>query len=538
MVDNQAVFRHGTGMEQDRINRQTLLLSIVLGLVLLVSITASLFFKQPWLWMDEVLSYTLLEDPSRAHMNNAMVSNMDSNPPVYFNVVWTLAHTISLNQYFLRAVSIAFFTLAIVLFYRHTTRLIKTPLTNFFVFTVIVSLTYLNYTLSTQIRSYGLYFLMSCLFFLAAHPLIKNPGNIRYLTLHFLAGSFLVMTHNFGSFYVAASFSFFALLYLWSRWQAYWWVALSHVLIFGVWLVLWYASFQIQSLSGKPWSWIPEPTIMIFFRTVGEILPTLSYRLEKTLPFIPVLRVLLVVGLFFYIAIPRLKKGFRAAIQDDAFSFYLMAGWIAIATAGATVVISYTYLSVFLSRYQWPSHLLLLFQLTYAVSLLAPTVKWPAKAYRFVPLYVIGLMAFIFFQNRKVVHFPSGILDYLPKNEANLPIFFESADYFLPIWHHKLANAHYLMHRKTVLMPDNLKNMSTDYNLFISLRGKYNVKQVVWTKEFTKERFPHFYVVDEASRNQVDYLIAKHYIKVLKVIPVPIAEHRILECEFLKGPVW
>jgi hypothetical protein len=149
---------------------------------------------------------------------------------------------------------------------------------------------------------------------------------------------------------------------------------------------------------------------------------------------------------------------------------------------------------------------------------------------RFVPLYVVLLMGFIFYQNRKVMHFPSGILDYLPRNEANYPIFFESSDYFLPIWHHKLANAHYLMHRKTVLTKGNLKNSSTDYNLSVPMREKYNIREIVWSTEFTKERFPRFYIVDESSRYQAEYLIANKRIKVLRIIPVPIEGHRILEC--------
>ena len=485
--------------------------------------------------MDEVTSYTLLADPSRAHLNDAIVSNLDSHPPVYFNLVWTLAHAISLSPYFLRALSIVFFAAAIALFYRHTTRLVGTPLLNFLIFTVVLSLTYLNYSLATQIRSYALYLLMSCLYFLSVHPLIKNTAQPRALATHWLAGSALVMTHNFGNLYVACSLGFFALLYAWSRRQAYWWVAVSHLLIGCVWLLLWYTNYQIQALGGKPYSWIPTPTFMRFFRLMGEIVPTLSYRLEQVplLSFIPVLRVILIFGLFLYIAIPRLKQGYASMIADDAFSFYLFSGFMIILMALGATVVSYAYLSVFLSRFQWPSHLLLLFQFAYTCYFFAPTARLPNKLMRFVPLYVALLMVFIFYQNRKIVHFPSGILDYLPRNDANYPVFFESADYFLPIWHHKLANAHYLLDQKTAIAKENLKNSSTDYNILTSLREKYDVPQVVRRNEFTKERFPHFYVVDEDSRYQIDYFIANQQVKVLRVIPVPIKGHHIVECALL-----
>ena len=485
--------------------------------------------------MDEVLSYTMLSDPSRAHMNDAIVSNFDSNPPLYFNVVWTFAHSISLSPYFLRALSIAFFASAVTLFYRYTTRLVRTPLINFLIFTIVLSLTYLNYLLSTQIRSYSFFLFTSCLYFLAAHPLIKNPAKPRALALHWLAGSVLVMTHNFGSFYVASSLGFFALLYAWSKRQAYWWVAASHLLIFGLWFVLWYSSFQIQSMGGEAHSWIPKPTFLIFFRTFGELVPTLSYRLEQLplLAFLPVLRVTFVLGLFFYIVVPQLKKGYGFVRDNDAFSFYLFTGGVAIITGLGTTILSAVYISVFLSRYQWPSHLLLLFQLVYACCYLAPNIRFSPNLFRFVPLYIVLLMGFMFYQNRKIVHFPSGILDYLPQNEANYPVFLESADYFLPIWHHKLANAHFLMDKKTAFMPGNLLNSASDYNIIASMREKYIVPQIVWSKEFTKKRFSHFYVVDESSRYQIEYFIATHRVKVLRVIPVPIEGHRIVECELL-----
>ena len=519
----------------EQISRQTTRFSILLSLLVAISLTTSLFFKQSWLWMDEVMSYILLSDPSRLHMNDAIVSNLDSNPPLYFNVVWTFAHGISLNPYFLRTLSILFFATATALFYRYTTRLTGTPQLNFLIFTVVLSLTYLNYLLSTQIRSYGFYLLTSCLYFLAAHPLIKYPAKLRNLALHWLAGSVLVMTHNFGSFYVAASLGFFALLYAWSKRQAYWWVAASHLLIFGLWFGLWYSSFQIQSMGGEAHSWIPKPSFMIFFRLFGELIPTLSYRLEQTalLAFLPVLRVVIVLGLFVYIVASQLKKGYSFVRDDDAFSFYLFTGCVAIITGLGTTILSSVYISVFLSRYQWPSHLLILFQLAYAVHYLAPNAKFSPKLIRFVPLYTVLLMGFMIYQNRKIVHFPSGILNYLPDNAANYPVFFESADYFLPIWHHKLANAHFLMHQKTAFMPGNLLNSASDYNIIASMREKYDVPQIVWSREFTKARFPHFYVVDESSRYQLEYFIKNGRVKIVSVTPVPIEGHRIVECELL-----
>lgn len=51
--------------------------------------------------MDEVLSYVLISDSSLSHVNDAMVSDMDANPPLFFNFYWLIGHTVSLNPLFL-----------------------------------------------------------------------------------------------------------------------------------------------------------------------------------------------------------------------------------------------------------------------------------------------------------------------------------------------------------------------------------------------------------------------------------------------------
>ena len=514
--------------------KQVRLFSLLLLVVFSVGLITSLFFKESWLWMDEVLSYTLLEDPSLAHMNDAIVSNIDANPPLFFEFYWLLGHGVSLSPYFLRAISILLFASTIALLYRYTTRLVGTAVTNFVIFTVVVSLTYLNFLQSTQIRSYSFYLLLSCLYFFTLHKLIRNPAKPSLLATHLLIGLSLVMTHNFGSFYVSASLTFFGLLLLWSKQRTYGLVILSHLLIFGFWFLLWFPNFQIQSQLAKPHTWIPLPTFVSFFRTLGELIPTLSSRIEQmpAMVFLPILRVCFVVGLFLYIAIPRLKKGFQSVVNDDAFSFYLLAGYIAISVTGATLLISYAYLAVFISRYQWPSSLLLLFQLVYAFYYFVPALKLSPKLVRWLPLYVIGLLAFVFYQNQKIVYFPKGILSYLPENKANYPIFFESADYYLPIHHHKTANAHFLLSWQTALAKDNATNATVDHKIIESIRDKYGVREIVPIDEFTKQRFPHFYVVDQASRRQIEYYVATGQVKVIRTIPVPIEGHQILECSF------
>lgn len=519
-----------TGTSKD----QTWRLGAGLFLLLAGSLITSMFFKEKWLWMDEVLSYVLITDSSLRHLNDAVVSNMDANPPVFANVYWFLSHYISANTLFLRAVSVLLFAGTVTFFFIYTTRLIGKPVTNFMLITLVISLTYLNFTLSTQIRGYALFLLITYTYFVCVHRLIPAPNNARLLFFHTLAGLLVAFTHNFGLFYLTAAGAFFGVLFLWSKDWRYGWVFGSYGVILLLWLVIWYANFTIQTRAGIPHSWIPMPTFLSFFQITGELAPTLSSKLEHQGLFsgLAILRFGLIVALFFYVAIPKVKVGFTEVVRDKAFSFYLLSGFIYLATIGIALTVSLVHTSVFISRYLWPSHLLVIYQLLYAFYQLVPGLSLSRLA-RLFPVYALLVGVFIFYQNRKTALFPSGILTYLPSINPHYPVFFEDADYFLPIWlEQKQYKSYYLLDWKTASRPDNALNATVEHKILESLHDKFQVKNVVTTAEFNKVNFPRFYVVDEASQYQIEAFIRAGRIKVLKSIPTGIAGHRILECTF------
>ncbi len=510
------------------------LLSLGVFFLLAGSLIASLFFKAGYLWMDEVLSVTLISDSSLAHLNEAIVSGMDANPPLFPNLYWVLGHVGSLNPHFLRAVSVVIFALAMALFYRFTTRLIGSPVLNFVLLTLLVALTYLNLALSTQIRGYSLFLLIACGFFVTLQRLMTAPNRGKWLAMLFLTGSGLVFTHNFGLFYLAASGAFFALFFLWSNDRNYVRVLAVHLGILALWFVLWYPSFAVQAEAGKPHSWIPLPTGLSFFGTVGELAPTISSRLERSGLFfiLPILRFGLLIGLFVYIALPRLKAGFRAVIQDNAFLFFLLAGFIYLTTILISLTVSFVHTSVFISRYLWPSHLLVIYQVMYAFYYFFGH-RTHSKLTVFLPIYVVLLVGFLFYQNRKIVAFPSGILSDLSRLDGRYPVFVESADYFLPIWFHKKEiPVRYLLDWSTAAREDNSLEATVEYKILNALNEKYGIAPIVPLTNFDKIHFPHFYVVDESSVYQVEAFVAQNKLKVVRTIPVDIVGHRILECTF------
>lgn len=522
--------------------KERVLFSVAIAMALSVGIITSLFFKDQWLWMDEVLSYMLISDPSVAHLNDALVSGMDANPPLFANLYWFIGHVISLNPQFLRAVSVVIFAVTIALFYGYTTRLVGTPVKNFVLITAIVAFTYLNLTLATQLRTYSLFLLIGFGYFVASHWLITAPNRLKPLLALSLLGILLVFTHNFGLFYIAASGAFFAVLLIWSGQRQYGWVLAAHAVIGLVWLLIWYSSFVIQADAGKPHSWIPLPTLVSFFHTVGELAPTFSSSLEHRPQFVfmPVLRFVFVVGLFAYIAGPRLRNGFQSVTGDRAFGFYVLAGFIYLTTIGIALVVSLVHTSVFISRYQWPSHLLLIYQLVYAwyvfqgrwrIQPVGPT--WERSRWLLLPVYTLLLAGFLFYQNRKVSLFPRGVLSSLPQLDKRYPVFVETAHYLLPIWFHdKKINVRYLLDWETATHENNILQATVAHKIMKSVREKYHVSNILTTQEFNRTTVPHFYVIDESSNYQIEQFIQHGQVRVIRQLPIDLAGHRMLECVF------
>jgi len=274
-----------------------------------------------------------------------------------------------------------------------------------------------------------------------------------------------------------------------------------------------------------------------FFHTVGDLLPTVSAGLEAKpyLQFLPVLRVLAIVGLIFYLALPRLRQGYANIVKDPAALFFLQASFVALGTTVLTLAASFTVASVFLNRYMWPNHLLFAAVVLYAYHYFFRAGTVPSRQV-WLPAYAVLLLPFIVYQNRKVVIFPSVILAPLAGLNPQYPLFLESADYFLPVWYQKLRpNTYFLLDWPAALKSPTLSS-TIDYGIIVSLRDIYHVPQVVRLNEFNAQRFPRFYVMDQHSHYQIEEFLETGQVRVLRTIPTGIAGHQILECTFTGVP--
>lgn len=512
------------------------LLSVAMFVLLAFGIILGLYFREPWLWMDEVLSYVLISDPSPVHLNDAVVSSMDANPPLFPNLYWFIGHAMSLDPLFLRALSVVLFASTIALFYWYTTRLIGDPVINFVLISVMVYFTYQNFAHSTEIRSYAVLLPISCVYFIIMHWLINRPTSAWLLAGHTLVGMLMAFCHNYGLFYLAASGAFFLSLLIWSKQRNYALVLATYGLIGIVWLVVWYPSFSIQAYAGQPHSWIPLPTVSTFFSNVGDLIPSPLQRIEwrPWVWWMPMLRVIAVVGLFTCVVVPKLKMGFQAVRQDEAFQFLLLSGFVYLTVIIIAMTVTFTYTSVFISRYMWPSQLLIMFQLVYTYYHFAGPRRIVPRLAWLLPVYSLFLGILMFERVWKMqTPFQSQILEYLPQLSAPYPVFVERADYFLPIWFHKQRpNVSFLLDWKTADRPNNIKSATVDYKMLKSLKEKYKVGGIVEADQFNASHFPHFYVVDEQAIYQIEGFIKSGQIKVINELPIAMPGHRLLECAF------
>ena len=242
-----------------------------------------------------------------------------------------------------------------------------------------------------------------------------------------------------------------------------------------------------------------------------------------------------VVSLYGYIAVKGLKAGFQAVVQDKAFQFFLLSGFIYLTVIAISLMVSFAYTSIFISRYMWPSQLLIMYQLVYAVYFFTGQRTVDRRLIKLLPVYAMLLGGLIFYKVWKMKSsFQSEVLTYLPNDKSQLPIFVERADYFLPIWYHKARpNVSFLLNWSTATRSNNLLSAVIDYKVLSQLKEQYGLEGIVPTSQFDAAHFPHFYVDDDQAIYQIEDYIKRGRVRVVQELPIDMPGHRLLECVFL-----
>ncbi|WP_266362567.1 hypothetical protein [Tellurirhabdus rosea] len=495
-----------------------LLLSLCGGLV------ASLYLKGGHLWLDEIFSLFLIQDPSLGHMNEAVFAGVETSPPLFYFLYWALGHYVSPDPLFLKAVSIGFFLASIVILFVYTNQLIRNSALNFLLFITVLCFTDLDFLSSCQIRPYSVNLLLSCVHFIIIHQLISQPAKPALLLVQMLTGLCLVFIQNIGLLTISIPACLFIGLFWWSGRKEYLFPILSMLMVFAGWALIWYDGFLIQASLERLNTADSRQSFASSFQVLGALIPTVT-RLEGNSPWIAGLRVFLMTGILFYILIKQFN--FQKLTKDPVFGFYFLSGFIFILTILLVVLANALSIAVLSADSLWPVHLLVIFQIVYAVHFFRRHFRIDTRYTFYVVIYTLLLSFYLFNKNINYGLQAKSSLTAVTKGLGSYPVLCESMDTFLPIAQHNLGDVRLLLNQRSPVVGK--KALHKRLQLFYR---KYPAKVVVLPEEITSRTYGHFYVLDEASAQQFESLTAKGKFRITRVQPTEFKDVRLLECVY------
>lgn len=219
--------------------------------------------SKKFFWMDELVSYYLVTDPSFLHMLNALANQADASPPLWFCLTWIWSGVFGTSEVTLRLFSSiciggAFLITWTVLYHRF----------NFWSSsiscTICFFLSHLILRQNCEARFYGLFFFWSALTLLIFNKVTPKQkiSGLDYI-LNFLSHAALVLTHVYGFLYSGSVLLAFII-------SDYYLKILRPKLYLSImagWasFIIWAVPFYRQMDLGDPHSWITVPNFLSLF---------------------------------------------------------------------------------------------------------------------------------------------------------------------------------------------------------------------------------------------------------------------------------
>src|SRR6202790_2689679 len=211
------------------------------------------------LWLDELLTLTLVRAASLPSLWSGIIAGIDGNPPLYLTSAWLIAHVMPQalpSVAVLKLTNVVLTMAATSALYRASRRVASATAcwTGMFLFAAPNdNLLYV----ALELRTYALYFLMAALALLLQQRAIESrrPRDVAVLALVY-AG--LTLAHTFGIVYVAC----FALAgglsefrKGWRHWRPIAFAVAPAIVVVAAWIPF----FVLQSAVGRPYIWLTRP---------------------------------------------------------------------------------------------------------------------------------------------------------------------------------------------------------------------------------------------------------------------------------------
>jgi len=147
------------------------------------------------MWLDEIYTLVLIQGENPLSLIRIMYQGADTNPPLYFVSANIINNLIGYPEYSL-AVFGLIFTLGGLYFINKTVKLYDPGIPAYLILLIAATSCHISCYLSTEIRSYGLYFFLSSLIIWLY---LKNGNSGKDHILVFAVTSLILYTHYFAT---------------------------------------------------------------------------------------------------------------------------------------------------------------------------------------------------------------------------------------------------------------------------------------------------------------------------------------------------
>jgi hypothetical protein len=211
------------------------------------------------LWLDELLTLTLVHATSLPSLWSGIVAGIDGNPPLYLTSAWLMVHAMPQAVSpvaVLKLTNVALTAAATFALYRAGRRVASATACWSGMFLFAATNDNLIYV-ALELRTYALYFLLAALALLFQQRVIERRQT-RDVAILALLYAGLTLAHTFGIVYVAC----FALAGGlsqprggWRHWRLIAVAVVPAVIVLAAWIPF----FVLQSAVGRPYIWVTRP---------------------------------------------------------------------------------------------------------------------------------------------------------------------------------------------------------------------------------------------------------------------------------------
>ena len=220
------------------------------------------------LWLDELLTLTLVQAASLPKLWSGIIAGIDGNPPLYLTAAWLMTHAApqALSPVaMLKLTNVALTVAATFALYRIGRRVASASACWIGAFLFAALNDNLIYV-ALELRTYALYFLMAALAMLFQQRLIERRQVIDAVTLAVLYAG-LTLSHTFGIVYVAC-IACAGWLSRIGDGKHDWRQTAAAIVPAVIVLACWVPFFLQQSAVGRPYLWFGPPGVPELLETL------------------------------------------------------------------------------------------------------------------------------------------------------------------------------------------------------------------------------------------------------------------------------